>query len=97
MKNRVHGERLLNTEATADVSKMSLTTWLPSVDDCILLRKEFITLVARVFVSKLKAFEDFYDVVEAHIPHQYSKAMSEKSHIVSELISSFIIYTMKLS
>lgn len=82
IKNRVHGEQLANDKPTADISTLPLTTWLPSVNDCVLLRDEFIILVSRVFVAKLKAFKVFSDVVQDHIPHQYSKEMSEKSHIV---------------
>ena len=86
VKNRVHGEQLPNDKPLADISKLSLTTWLPSVNDCVLLHDEFIILVSRVLVAKLKAFQVFGDVIQDHIPHQYSKEMSEKSHIVSSFL-----------
>ena len=92
IKNRVHGEQLANDKPTADISTLPLTTWLPSVNDCVLFHDEFIILVSRVLVAKLKAFQVFSDVVQDHIPHQYSKEMSEKSHIVC--ISCFITIFM---
>ena len=82
VKNRIHGEHLANDKVSADVSTLPLATWLPTVDDCVRLRDEFIVLVSRIFVAKFKAFSVFSDVVQDHIPHQYSKEMSEKSHIV---------------
>ena len=89
IKNRVHGEQLANDKPTADISTLPLTTWLPSV-----LHDEFIILVSRVLVAKLKAFQVFSDVVQDHIPHQYSKEMSEKSQIVC--ISCFIVIFMSI-
>ena len=83
VKNRVHGEHLSSEQASADVAKLPLSTWIPSVNDCVLLRKEFIVLTARIVVSKLKAFEEFADFIPEHIPHQYTKEMSEKSPTVS--------------
>ena len=89
VKNRVHGEQLANDKPTANVSTLPLTTWLPSVNDCVLLRDELIVLVSRVLIAKMKVFHAFSDVVQDHIPHQYSKEMSEKSYIVH--ISNLII------
>ena len=80
VKNRVHGEQLANDKPTANISTLPLTTWLPSVNDCVLLRDELIVLVSRVLVAKMKVFHAFSDVVQDHIPHQYSKEMSEKSY-----------------
>ena len=53
IKNRVHGEQLANDKPTADISTLPLTTWLPSVNDCVLLHDEFIILVSCVLVAKL--------------------------------------------
>ena len=58
-----------------------------AVNDCILLHDEFIILVSHVLVAKLKVFQVFSDVIRDHIPHQYSKEMSEKSHIVSSFLA----------
>ena len=82
VQNRVHGEELSSEQAYADVAKLLLSTWIPSVNDCVLLRKEFTELTARILVSKLKAFEEFAAFIPEHIPHQYTKEMSENSHIV---------------
>ena len=81
VKNRVHGEQLANDKPTANVSTLPLTTWLPSVNDRVLLRDELIVLVSHVLVAKMKVFHACSDVQD-HIPRQYSKEMSEKSYIV---------------
>ena len=76
----MNGEHLANDQPIADISNLPLTTWLPSVYDCVRLRKEFIILVSRILVAKLKVFKYFGDVVSEHID---SNEMAEKSHIVS--------------
>ena len=52
VKNRVHGEDLSSEQASADVAKLPLSTWIPSVNDCVLLRKEFTVLIARIIVAR---------------------------------------------
>lgn len=94
VKNRVHGEHLSNDQSAADVSTLPLTTWLPSVTDCIHLREEFIVLVSRVLTDKLPAFKVFAEAVEVHISHQYQDQMAEKSEIVSILFHVLLYLCM---
>ena len=42
-----------------------------------------IPLIARVIVDNVHAFKEFRGLVVGHIPHKYSKRMSEKSQEVS--------------
>ena len=83
VKDRVSGNHLQNDHALADVSKLPLSTWLPSMSDCVTLRDEFITLVSRVLVKNFTAFAFLRDAVVDHIPHEYSAQMKQKSEIVS--------------
>ena len=68
VKNRVNGENLSNVQASAEVEKLPLSTWIPSVNDCLLLRTEFTVLTVRILVSKLKAFEEFADLFQSTYP-----------------------------
>ena len=83
VKDRVSGNHLPDQCPLADVSKVPLSTWLPSVSDCVTLRAEFIVLVSRVLVQNLTAFCFLRDQAVEHIPHTYSAKMKKKSEIVS--------------
>ena len=71
VKNQVSGNHLPDERPFADVSKVPLSTWLPSVSDCVTPREEFIVLVSRVLVKNLTAFGFLRDQVVEHIPHIY--------------------------
>ena len=49
--NHITGEHLRNDKPVADVKLLPLGTWLPSVEDCVCLRDEFIIHVSRVIVK----------------------------------------------
>lgn len=83
VKDRVSGNHLPDERPLADVSKLPLSTWLPSISDCISLREEFIILVSRVLVKNFSAFDFLKNEVIDHIPHVYSAVMKKKSEIVS--------------
>ena len=80
-----HVQRLLLSDkpTTASVATLPLATFLPNVEDCVALREEFITLVAQVLMKYLPWFKCFKPVVPEHIPHEYTKVISQKSDIVS--------------
>ena len=83
VKDRVSGNHLPDELPLADVSELPLSTWLPSISDCVTLRDEFIILVSRVLVRNFTAFDFLKNEVVEHIPHAYSAAMKKKSEIVS--------------
>ena len=61
-----------------------IKTILPSPDDNETMAKYFSTLVARVLVTHMPYFNmTFADVVDWHIPHQFSKEMAKTSVVVS--------------
>ena len=76
-KERVTGIHLPNTPPMTDVLKLPLSTWLPSVDDCLKLREEFATLVERVLVQNLSEFSFLETCVSQHISHKYSSFMAK--------------------
>ena len=83
VRDRVEDKILSDIKPKADIKKLPLHTFLPSVEDCQHLHKEFVILAVRVLVENLSAFKQFSKVVPEHIPHKYSSVMSKKSEIVS--------------
>ena len=88
-KERVTGIHLSNTPPTKDLVTLPLSTWLPSVGDCLKLREEFATLVERVLVQNLSEFSFLESLVSKHISHKYSSCMAKKSEIVSIAIQYY--------
>ena len=79
-----------NPHPKANIKKLPLQTFIPSVTDCEHLLQEFVVLVARVVVKQFSAFKFLEDVVPQHIPHEYSKLMATKSEIVSQTVKCII-------
>ena len=71
------------TQPLALVKDLELHTFLPTIEDCIRLNDEFITLTARVLTERMTAWKCLQDCVDTHIPHKFSKEMAMKSEIVS--------------
>ena len=64
--------------------ELHLSDFLPSIDDYNALKNAFKVLVSRVLCNHMSFFKkNFSDAVINHIPHKYSKEMSQKSVIVS--------------
>ena len=49
--NHITGEHLRNYKPIADVKLLTFGTWLPSVEDCVCLRDDFLVHVSRVIVK----------------------------------------------
>ena len=62
---------------------LEISAFLPSVNDCQVLRDNYIVLFSRVICETLTAFSSFRDCVPKHITHKYSTEMSKKSVSVS--------------
>ena len=75
---------LCNTDE-ADVSVI-----LPSDDDCTSLRGNVTILMSRVLRKHFTFFQENVGTVTRHIPHLYSKEMSQKSTVVSTIICSLL-------
>ena len=79
------GKDLPNDTPIADVAKLPLQIFLPSVDHI----REFGVLIAR---EKMEYFP-LKTVVPDHIQHKYSDVMMLKSEMVSSLLGHFIFFT----
>ena len=58
-------------------------TILPDENCQNMVTRDRIVLISRVLVTYFKAFAPLAKAVTWHIPHQFSKEMSEKSEVVS--------------
>ena len=65
--------------------KINAADILPSVDDEALLKRNLSILVSRILVDNVPSFRIFEDVIDRHIQHEFSSAMSTKSEVVSIL------------
>ena len=84
LKDRVIPDDLSKEQSqVADIRKLLLQTFLPSVEDCHDLHTEITVLVTRVLVTHLTAFKCFSDLIPQHILNKYSALMENKSEIVS--------------
>lgn len=78
----VLGLHLPDDQSTASIATLPVAAFLPNVEDCVALRKEFIILTARVLIRYIPWFEFLKSAVPEHITHQYTQAMAQKSEIV---------------
>jgi hypothetical protein len=83
IENRVSGNHLSSEEPKADIHDIPNIVFLPSVVDERQQRLNYVVLVSRILSDYFDAFAEFKDVCVKHIPHKYSKEMSEKSDKVS--------------
>lgn len=71
-----------------DVTSLPVTAFLPSMDDCKVLRSNYATILGRILVKKIPYFSKFKDCVTMHIAHQYSDEMKKPSKVVSPKCST---------
>jgi hypothetical protein len=83
IENRVSGNHLSSKGPKADIHDIPNIVFLPSVVDQRQQRLNYTVLVSRILSDYFDAFAEFKDVCVKHIPHKYSKEMSEKSDKVS--------------
>ena len=81
--DRADFSKLSGENPQGKLENAAFTKFLPSPDDCSQLRENYINLIARVIVEKLPHFNKLSDCVPAHICHEFSTAMKEKSVVVS--------------
>lgn len=77
--NRVSGNLLLSDGPRCDLSTVQNSNFLPNVLDQQRQWFNYIVLVSRILVQYFDAYEPLRDVCIQHIPHKYSKEMSEQS------------------
>ena len=77
--NRVSGNSQAHEGPRYDLSLVSNCSFLPCVIDLQRQRFNCSVLVSRVLMEYFDALKPLNDVCIQHIPHKYSKQMSEKS------------------
>ena len=82
VKDRAVSGDISDTQPSAMVKDLELHTFLPTIEDCIKLKHEFVILCARVLTERLAAFKHLRECVPTHVPHKFSREMSLKSEIV---------------
>lgn len=72
--DRIDHSQVSNAFPECDILSLPVTTFIPSVDDCVALRTNYIVLAARVIVDKLPHFSNLQQCVVQNIPHEHSEA-----------------------
>ena len=81
--DRVQDPSLDSRNSQKQVGDIQLAEILPDSNVQSRLVKSWAVIVSRVITKYLPPFQSFKDVVVRHIPHKYSKEMSQKSISVS--------------
>lgn len=81
--NRVTDWNLSDKRPIKNIMELENSTFIPSPGEHSQLKDEFVVLVLRILTKKCKYFQQFANIVAAHIPHQYRKEMSCQSQVVS--------------
>lgn len=90
--NRVNPIQYMDEEPIADILDIPNKTVLPRLEDHEALMKDFVIIIARVFVEYFKCFEIFKDIVPSHIKHKYSKEMKQKTNKVKQISCNSCYY-----
>ena len=85
VKNRVVSDHALSDNTPAcQLEDLGPGDFLPSVDDSLQLRENYISLMCRIALEKFPFFKKcFGDAVPQHILHEHTQEMKAKSEVVS--------------
>lgn len=84
--NRVHiSSHLwkLSSDAQHDINSIPVSTFLPSVSDCVAFKSNYTILAARIIADDIPFFQHLRKCVPNHILHQHSEEMKKQSVTVS--------------
>ena len=79
ISNRVSGCELPNDKPKEDILDVPNIKFFPSIEDHQQQHHDYAILVSRILVEYFDAFEPLKIACIQHIPHKYTKEMSEKS------------------
>ena len=82
-ENRVIDWDLSDKCPIKNIMDLENSTFIPSPEEHSQLKDEFVVLVLRILTKTCKYFQQFANIVPAHIPHQYRKEMSCQSKVVN--------------
>ena len=80
--DRLEVSTVSDLRANIDVEALPLTAFLPSLDDCMQLRQNYIILAARVLLENLECLKPIKGCVPQHILHDHTTEMTRKSTVV---------------
>ena len=83
MADRVDFSNVSDKPKSVDVNAVNLQDLLPDENDDTQLLSDFAILALRVLQRHVPFFTKFCKGVCRHIPHEFSKEMSQKSRVVS--------------
>ena len=83
--DRVQDPQLESHSSQKSVNEIQFAELLPDKDVMENLVKNWAVIVSRVITTYLPLFQSFRDAVVRHIPHEYSKEMSQKSNSVGRI------------
>ena len=92
--NRVSGNLLSIDAPRQDLETVSNMTFLPSASDQLRHWYNYIVLISRILVEYFDVVKPLKDACIQHMPHKYTKEMSEKS---IKVISSKLHVLMKMA
>ena len=70
-------------KSSPTTAKDVIATVLPTDADDAIIQDDFAILVARILCKHMSFFKDTHtDIVDWHIPHEFSQEMSQKSEVV---------------
>ena len=82
VENRVSGNNLLSNRPVCQINELENGQCLPGRHEHHLQRENYITLTERA-ITEIPCLSFLKGAVTQHIPHPYSKEMSQTSHVVS--------------
>ena len=82
VENRVSGNNLLSTRPVCQINELENGQCLPGRREHHLQRENYITLTEKA-ITEIPCLSFLKGAVTQHIPHPYSKEMSQTSHVVS--------------
>jgi len=80
--NRIINCHLSEKETIRNIMDLENSTFIPSPGEHSHLNNEFVVLVLRILTKQCKYFQQFANIVPAHIPHQYRRDMSYQPQVV---------------
>ena len=81
-KNRCEGIDLETIIPIGDIRNLPMSVFLPTQEECLAVRNNYVVLVSRIITDYLPAFSTFKKCVPKHIPHKYAAVMSEQFQMV---------------
>jgi len=94
--DRVQNPQLDRFSSQKPVSEIQLAELLPDNDVMANLVRNRSVIVSWVITKYLQPFRQLRDVVVRHMPHEYSKEMSQKSDSVSSSLTTVCAVTLFL-